>query len=72
VRDFDGEEEGPSWEHGQASDEVQIPQRDLLFLGGIMKSPMKGPRARVRERRTKGCRWSGEWKRIFTVLPVKG
>ena len=31
--DFEGDEDGPAWEHGQAGDEVQIPQRDLLFFG---------------------------------------
>ena len=31
--DFEGAEEGPAWEHGQVDEEVQIPQRDLLFLG---------------------------------------
>jgi len=71
-QDFKEEIEGPAWKVGQASEEMQIPQRDLLFLGWNSKSPMGRPCARVRERRTKGCRWSGEWKRIFTVLPVKG
>ena len=48
-RDFEGEDEGPTWEHGQAGDEIQIPQRDLLFLGWNSKSPM-GHLVRLRER----------------------
>ena len=48
-RDFEGAEDGLAWEHYQAGDEVQIPQRKLLFLGWNSNSPM-GSLCRVRER----------------------
>ena len=47
--DFEGEDEEPAWEHSQAGDEIQIPQRGLLFLGWNSKSPM-GRLVRLRER----------------------